>query len=267
MRLDTALVARGLVSGRNKAKQAIEGGAVTVNGHPVRKASFQIDGGDVIDCSARERYVGRGGEKLEHLFACGILNVGGAVCADIGASTGGFTDCLLRHGAAHVYALDVGHGQLDLRLVQDPRVTSLEGTDIRDTEKTAVIPGHSVRVCTVDVSFISITKIFDRIPPLLTGDGEAVCLIKPQFEAGREALSKRGVVTDVSDHIRVLRSLTDFWNRRGWNPRALVPSPILGKEGNAEYLAVLTRSPSVCADIGEAVKQAMSLRGKERPTA
>ena len=243
MRLDAALVARGLCGGRDKAKALIVGGHVTVNGEPVKKPSVQVTAEDAVDCDVRERFVGRGGEKLLKVLSEMPLCVDGFCCADIGASTGGFTDCLLQHGAAKVYAIDVGHDQLAPSLREDARVVCMEGTDVRNRDViTQVIDDHSLDLCTVDVSFISLTAVWDSLTPLVRDGGRIVCLIKPQFEAGRSALSKRGVVRNEKDHVRVLQTLQCFWQERGFGLEYLAESPIPGGEGNIEYVAVVTKT-------------------------
>jgi len=243
MRLDAAMVAKGLCGGRDKAKSLIAGGHVSVNGRTVTKASVSVSAEDVLACNVRERFVGRGGEKLLKVIEQMPLSVKGLCCADIGASTGGFTDCLLQHGASKVYAIDVGHGQLAASLREDARVVCMEGTDVRDADAVGrCIPSGSLDLCTVDVSFISLTAVWDSIVSLLRPDGKVVCLIKPQFEAGRSALSKRGVVKNEKDHIRVLQMLQCFWQERGFGMEYVSESPIRGGEGNVEYVAVLTAS-------------------------
>ncbi len=246
LRLDAALVARGIARGRDKAKALIADGHVTVNGAVAKKASMKIEPSDEIVCGVQERFVGRGGEKLLKVLEQTDLSVDGLCCVDIGASTGGFTDCLLQHGASRVYAVDVGHDQLAQSLREDARVISLEGTDIRnhDTIDQYIVSG-SVDVCTVDVSFISLTSIWDSLTRLLKPSGVAVCLIKPQFEAGRAALSKRGVVKNPKDHVRVLQTLQRFWSEKGYAMSFLSWSPIVGGEGNIEYIAVLTASDAM----------------------
>jgi len=260
MRLDAALVARGMAGGRDKAKQAIIDGAVTVNGRVVTKASVTVLPSDDVVCDRKERFVGRGGEKLLKVLQETSLSADDCCCADIGASTGGFTDCLLQHGARCVYAVDVGHDQLAQSLREDPRVINLENTDIRrreDIEKT--IPNGTVSLCTVDVSFISLTQVFDSLIPLLTEDGRIVCLIKPQFEAGRDALSKRGVVRREKDHVRVLQHVMAYWQQYGFSASYLSWSPICGGDGNIEYIAVLSRTDKgVSVDIARLVKDAFS---------
>ncbi len=243
MRLDAALVVRGLCGGRDKAKALIVGGHVTVNGKTVTKASVTITAEDELACDVRERFVGRGGEKLLKVLEEMPLSVEGFCCADIGASTGGFTDCLLQHGASKVFAVDVGHDQLAAVLREDPRVVCMEGTDVRDREAVGQhIADQSLDICTVDVSFISLTAVWDSIVPLIKPNGQIVCLIKPQFEAGRHALSKRGVVKNEKDHIRVLQTMQCFWQERGYGIQYLAESPIRGGEGNIEYVAVVTKA-------------------------
>lgn len=258
-RLDAEMVCRGLAGGRDAAKRLIQGGFVLVDGYPAQKPSAPVSGDDSIICTFSSPYVGRGGEKLAKVLRECPLSVSGKVCVDVGASTGGFCDCLLQNGAAHIYAVDVGHDQLHPKLRSDGRVTCMEGVDIRDTETiTRVIPPHSADVCTVDVSFISVTKIFDDLPPLLCPSGEVVCLIKPQFEAGRTGISKKGIVKDPKIHSAVLSSLMDFWNRRGWFAQYLDYSPIAGGDGNREYLVVLAQAPARDPDIEGTVGRAMA---------
>ena len=241
--LDAAMVARGIARGRDKAKVLIENGNVTVNGAVVTKPSSKVTDTDEIACNVQERFVGRGGEKLLKVLQETSLCVQGTYCVDIGASTGGFTDCLLQHGASRVFAVDVGHDQLAPSLRADARVVSMEGTDIRDREAVGKhIGDHQIDVCTVDVSFISLTAVWDSITPLLKPQGVVVCLIKPQFEAGRAALSKRGVVKNPKDHLRVLQTLQRFLAEKGYAFSYLSWSPILGGDGNMEYIAVVTAS-------------------------
>ena len=243
MRLDAALVARGICGGRDKAKALIAGGHVTVNGKTVTKASVSVARDDCVVSDVRERFVGRGGEKLLKVIEQMPLCVHNLCCADIGASTGGFTDCLLQHGAKKVYAIDVGHDQLVASLREDVRVVCMEGTDVRNAQAVAeYISQGSLDLCTVDVSFVSLTVVWDSIVSLLHPDGKVVCLIKPQFEAGRSALSKRGVVKNEKDHIHVLQMLQRFWQERGFGIAYLSESPIRGGEGNVEYVAVLTKT-------------------------
>lgn len=240
-RLDAALVRLGFASGREKAKALIAAETVTVNGKTVTKASFSVGETDTVACAAPPpRYVGRGGYKLEKAVALASLSLKGAVAMDIGASTGGFTDCMLQQGAVRVYAVDVGHGQLHPSLREDPRVVCLEGTDCRDTALLLrVIPAHSVTFCSVDVSFISLQAVLPSLCPLLAENAVVVCLIKPQFEAGKAAVGKKGIVKERRDHIRVLGEQLALFTSLNWGLKELTFSPITGGEGNIEYLAVL----------------------------
>ena len=260
MRLDAAMVARGLVGGRDKAKRWIVDGLVSVNGKTVTKPSADVSAEDEIVCGVTERFVGRGGEKLQKVLENTALSVRGLVCADIGASTGGFTDCLLQHGAAKVYAIDVGHGQLAAPLRDDARVINLEGVDVRRRDViTEHIADGEIAVCTVDVSFISLTQIWGSIVPLLAENGVAACLIKPQFEAGRAALSKRGVVQSPKDHVRVLQHMLRFWQEAGFVCSYLSWSPIKGGEGNVEYVAVVSAHGQPCTvDAADLVAEAFA---------
>lgn len=239
-RLDAYLVASGYAGGRDKAKELVASGQVLVNGVSVTKASRRITDGDVVTCSApREKYVGRGGLKLEKAIACASLQLTDAVAMDVGASTGGFTDCMLQAGAAQVFAVDVGHDQLHATLRNDPRVTVLEGTDIRSDRLRETVAAQSVMFCSVDVSFVSLQNVLPAILPYLAADATVVCLIKPQFEAGRAAIGKRGVVRDRGVHRRVLAEQLSLFASLGLTTLWMGHSPITGGEGNIEYLAVL----------------------------
>ncbi len=245
-RLDVYLVSAGYASGREKAKELLAAGYVTVNGQMTDKPSRRVSAADAVVCAApAPRYVGRGGFKLEKALDMISLSLEGAVAMDVGASTGGFTDCMLQHGAAHVYAVDVGHDQLHPRLREERRVTVLEGTDVRSEALAAAVAAASVDVCSVDVSFVSLEVVLPAILPYLKENATLICLIKPQFEAGRGAATKRGVVKDKKVHLRVLSTLLAAFASHGLAPQALSHSPITGGEGNIEYLAVLTRSAAV----------------------
>ena len=240
VRLDAWLVEHGFAGGRDKAKELLAAGTVTVNGKQVTKPAARIADTDVVVCGAdKPRYVGRGGHKLEKAITAAHLSVDGAVAMDVGASTGGFTDCMLQHGAAHVYAVDVGHDQLHPTLRQDSRVTVLEGTDIRSEALATAVAAGSVTFCSVDVSFVSLAHVLPAILPYLAADGVLVCLIKPQFEAGKSDIGKRGVVKDKRVHARVLGEQLALFSRLGLATSWLSHSPITGGEGNIEYLAVL----------------------------
>lgn len=249
-RLDAVLVSRGLVSGREKAKQLIAGGYVQVNGMVVTKPTKTVSDTDEIVCdSSSLKYVGRGGFKLEKAIEIARLTLDGRVAMDVGASTGGFTDCMLQNGAAHVFAIDVGHDQLHPSLRADARVTSLEGTDIRNADKIArYIAPESVDFCSVDVSFISLTQVIPSILPLLRPTAVMVCLIKPQFEVGKADVKKHGVVRDMHAHRRLLEQFLLHFSDWRLSLRQLMVSPITGGEGNVEYLAVLDKKTDSLAN-------------------
>lgn len=248
MRLDAFLVAQGWVSGREKAKELIAAGAVTVNGQPVYKAAKTVCVTDKVLCDTSSvRFVGRGGLKLEKALQISGLDVDGMTALDVGASTGGFTDCLLQAGVNHVYAVDVGSDQLHSSLRADTRVTVLENTDIRSDAAKAAIPPQSIDVCAVDVSFISLQQVLPSVVPFLKPQATVLALIKPQFEAGRAAVGKRGVVRDKKVHAAVLQSLCDFSCTKGFSVQALTHSPITGGEGNIEFLIILVYSNTKAA--------------------
>lgn len=257
MRLDALLVAKGYVSGREKAKELIENGAVAVNGKAVTKASQKVAIESELVCDTSSvRFVGRGGFKLEKALSVSGLDVRGAVAMDVGASTGGFTDCLLQAGAEKVYAIDVGTDQLHHSLREDTRVVVLEGTDVRSNALRDVIPESSVDVCAVDVSFISLTQVLPATVPFLKDGATVLCLIKPQFEAGKSAVGKKGVVRDAKVHRRVLESLCVFFNENHFSVKTLDFSPITGGEGNIEFLAELVYSNTKpCAPLPLSVRE------------
>ncbi len=263
-RLDTYLVRMGYAGGREKAKELLAAGYVTVNGKPADKASRRVGDADLVECTApKPRYVGRGGYKLEKAVTAAGLTLTGLIAMDVGASTGGFTDCMLQQGAARVYAVDVGHEQLHESLRKDPRVTVLEGTDVRSESLAAVVPAASVPFCTVDVSFVSLQHILPSVLPFLTADATLVCLLKPQFEAGKAAVGKRGVVKDKRAHRQVLDSLLLLFSRLSLAVDLLTYSPITGGEGNIEYLAVLRRSAgtAVVPNTAQIVEEAFAALG------
>ena len=267
MRLDVWLVQHGYAGGREKAKELIAADYVTVDGRPIKKASFSVAPAMTVVCTApAPKYVGRGGYKLEKALALDGVSVDGAMCMDVGASTGGFTDCMLQRGAAHVYAVDVGHDQLHPTLRADARVTVLEGTDIRGELLRAAIPVGSVTFCSVDVSFVSLSHVLPSVLPYLAADATLVCLIKPQFEAGAADVGKRGVVKDRRAHIRVLGQMLALFDGLHLTLTHLTFSPITGGEGNIEYLAVLggSAAPTV-TDVASVVDEAHAgVKGKEK---
>lgn len=239
-RLDAELVARGIARSRERAKEMIKSGAVSVNGVTAKKPSDEVSAADGICSSEQERYVGRGALKLEKAAAEFGLDFTGLVCMDIGASTGGFTEFMLDHGAAKVFAVDVGHDQLADSLRCDERVVNMEGTDIR-TITPEDIGGCADFIC-ADVSFISLTKIISGLSTLLKENGRAAVLIKPQFEAGKQDIGKRGVVKDRRVHIRVLSELDEAFRMSGLVPVSYTFSPVKGGSGNIEYLAELRKT-------------------------
>jgi 23S rRNA (cytidine1920-2'-O)/16S rRNA (cytidine1409-2'-O)-methyltransferase len=243
-RLDQALVERGLCESREKARRAIMAGAVRVNRRPARKPGDSVQASDDILLDAGEKYVSRGGSKLEHALRHFQLTVTGSTALDLGASTGGFTDCLLQHGAAKVYAVDVGHGQLAWKLRQDPRVVVMEKTNARAlTPARFPQPFEPVDFIVIDCSFISLRKILPPAIALLRPSGSIVALVKPQFEAGKaEADKGAGVITDPAIHARVLAEMEAFVRFQPplrW--RAATPSPLLGPAGNKEFLVLIEK--------------------------
>ncbi len=243
-RLDQALVERGLCESRERAKRAILAGQVRVNAQPARKPSDSVNHGDALTLDAPEKFVSRGGHKLEHALEHFQINVAGLIALDLGASTGGFTDCLLQRGAAKVFAVDVGRGQLAWKLRQDPRVVVMEKTNARLlTAAQFPQPFAPADLAVIDCSFISLKKILPPAVPLLKPDGRIIALVKPQFEAGKaEADKGRGVITDPAIHGRVLNELREFVSEQaGLCWRNVVESPLLGPAGNKEFLALIEK--------------------------
>ncbi len=235
-RLDILLVKLGLAQSREKAKALIMAGDVFVDGQREDKAGTLFDGtrARIEVRSAGLKYVSRGGLKLEKAMECFQIRLNGRICMDIGASTGGFTDCMLQNGAKKVYSVDVGHGQLAWKLRNDERVVCMEKTNFRYMKPEDI--ADLLDFASVDVSFISLTKILLPARNLLCPGGEMVCLIKPQFEAGREKVGKKGVVRDPSVHREVIRKVMDFADLMGFSILGLTWSPVKGPEGNIEYL-------------------------------
>jgi len=236
-RLDEALVARGLAESRSQARALVMAGAVRVGGRVVDKPGMPLPEG-LLEVTGGGRFVSRGGEKLQRALDRFLVAPTGWVCADLGASTGGFTDCLLQAGAARVYAVDVGRGQIHWRLRQDPRVVTIERQNARYLES---LP-EPVALVVVDVSFISLALIFPTMRRLLAPAGQALTLVKPQFEAGRGAVGKGGVVRDPATHRSVLHQFLVDARREGFGTRGLIPSPLRGPAGNVEFLAHLQLS-------------------------
>lgn len=236
MRADVYLAEKGLCESRSRAKGYIESGMLYVNGVNVKKCSFDVTENDEVELRGEVLpFVSRGGLKLLGAIKAFSLDVNGLTCVDIGASTGGFTDCLLQHGAKKVYAVDCGRDQLHHSLIADPRVKSIENFNARElTDKTL---GEKCDLAVMDVSFISQTLLHEAVSSVLKDGGTFISLIKPQFEAGRSALSKGGIVKDQRTHISVIRSVTRSANAFGLALTDLIPSPIEGGDGNREYLA------------------------------
>lgn len=245
-RLDVLLVKRNLASSREKAKAVIMSGNVYVEGQKEDKPGTAFPEEVQIEVRGNTLpYVSRGGLKLEKALKNFAVSVEGKVCTDVGSSTGGFTDCMLQNGAKKVYAIDVGRGQLDWKLRQDERVVCMEKTNIRYVTPEDI--GEPVDFSSIDVSFISLTKVLPPIRDYLTGEGEIVALIKPQFEAGREKVGKKGVVREKGTHLEVIRKVADFALSVGFDVLELEFSPIRGPEGNIEYLIHLKK----CAGDGK----------------
>jgi 23S rRNA (cytidine1920-2'-O)/16S rRNA (cytidine1409-2'-O)-methyltransferase len=246
-RLDQVLVDRGLCESRAKAQRLIMAGQVRINGHPAKKASDPVREGDAVELLSGDRYVSRGGHKLEHALVHFTIPVVGVTALDLGASTGGFTDCLLQHGASRVVAVDVGHGQLAWKLRQDPRVVVMERTNARHLTVESFAAGLApFDLIVADCSFISLRHILPPAAALLRPGGRLVPLIKPQFEAGKAEVDKgEGVITDPAIHARVLEELEAFVRAGGFGLAWLgvTPSPLLGPAGNREFLGLLERLP------------------------
>ena len=235
-RLDCAVFEAGFVESRERAKTAIMAGIVFVNGQREDKPGTMIKADAKIELRGETlRYVSRGGLKLEKAMQCFPIDLTDCVCVDIGASTGGFTDCMLQNGAKLVYAVDVGYGQLAWKLRTDPRVVNLERTHICKVTENEI--DQPIDFCSIDVSFISLTRVLPVAKRLLHDNGSLVCLIKPQFEAGREKVGKKGVVRDPAVHREVIEKIVTFLGENGFSVCGLDFSPVKGPEGNIEYLA------------------------------
>ncbi len=240
-RLDSAVFEQGFCESREKAKTLIMAGVVYVNNQKADKAGMTVKADDVIEVRSNPlKYVSRGGLKLEKAISSFDLKLDGYICADIGASTGGFSDCMLQNGAKKVYAIDVGYGQLAWKLRTDERVVNLERTNFRYVTKEQV--PDELDFASVDVSFISLSLIVPVMKTLLSEEGRAVCLIKPQFEAGKENVGKKGVVRDKKIHIETVQKIIDMVLFNGFSVLGLDFSPIKGPEGNIEYLIYIQKS-------------------------
>lgn len=231
------MVERGLAESRERAQELIRAGEVLIHGRVMDKASAQVDSAVDIIIRAPLPYVSRGGYKLAGALDTFGLDPNGWVCADLGASTGGFTDVLLQRRAARVYAIDVGYGQLAWKLRQDPRVVIMERVNVRFIER---LP-ETVDLVVIDVSFISLELVFEPARSMLKLDGQIIALIKPQFEAGREQVGRGGIVRDPQVHVEVIEKITRAAERMGLERAGLIPSPIQGTEGNTEFLIHLRR--------------------------
>ena len=241
-RLDMLLVKRNLVPSREKAKAIIMSGIVYVNGQKEDKAGTMFEDTALIEVRGSTlKYVSRGGLKLEKAMTHFGICLEGKICMDVGASTGVFTDCMLQNGAIKVYAVDVGHGQLDWKLRNDERVICMEKTNIRYVKGEDV--ADKIQFASIDVSFISLSKVLEPVKELLTDDAQVVCLIKPQFEAGREKVGKKGVVREKDTHLEVIEKVMVFAQSIDFGIQNLEFSPIKGPEGNIEYLLHLQNHP------------------------
>lgn len=238
VRLDTALVERNLAKSRERAKEIIKNNGVTVNGRVVSKPGFNVQETDTLEIIGQQlKYVSRGGLKLEKAVESFNLDFNDRICIDLGASTGGFVDCMLQNGAKKVYAVDVGHDQLDISLVQNPKVVNIEGVNVKDFSSDYV--AGKVDCVTADLSFISVKKSLPVIKSVLKENAIAVILIKPQFEVGKSKIGKGGIVKDKSTHIELLTEIIPYIESCGISVDGLVCSGIKGGDGNIEYLALL----------------------------
>ena len=258
-RLDIMLVSLGIFKSRETAKRAILASSVKVNGKIQEKPAYSVTESDMIEYVGEpQAYVSRGGLKLKRAIDYFGLSLKGYTCLDAGASTGGFTDCMLQEGAREVYAVEGGRGQLDASLINHPAVHSYEKTDVRAMPRE--ITDVSFDFLASDLSFISLTMVMPYLFPLLKEDGKGVLLVKPEFEAGREAIGKNGVVKNPRDHVRVLNHILSEVRKLNVFPAGLTYSPIKGGSGNIEYLLYLTKRPiDYYPDVKEIVDQAFSI--------
>jgi 23S rRNA (cytidine1920-2'-O)/16S rRNA (cytidine1409-2'-O)-methyltransferase len=247
MRLDRLLVEKGLVESREKAARVIMAGEVLVDGQRLDKASALVSTETELEIKGRSPYISRGGEKLAHALDQFGTNVKTRICVDIGASTGGFTDCLLQRGASMVYAVDVGTGQLDDKLRKDPRVIVMEHTNARTLDPRLF--GDAPTLAVVDVAFISLEKVLPAIFGVLAPRGEVITLVKPQFEAGREHVGKGGVVRDPAQHRAVVQRLARYAVLRGWHVLGVTASPLRGAKGNREFFLHLSMHGRTAANL------------------
>ena len=262
-RLDVLLVKRGLAPSREKAKAIIMSGIVFVDNEREDKAGTTFDEKVNIEVRGKTlKYVSRGGLKLEKAMDVFGVKIEGKTCMDVGASTGGFTDCMLQNGAVKVYSVDVGHGQLAWKLVQDDRVICMDRTNIRYVTPDQI--DDVLDFASIDVSFISLTKVLLPVKNLLKENGQIVCLIKPQFEAGRDRVGKKGVVRDINVHKEVIEEVISFTKEIGFKVLGLDYSPIKGPEGNIEYLMFIGKTgDNADININEIVENSHSLNNLE----
>lgn len=248
MRIDCYLVENKIVKSRERAKEHIKNGDVLINGKVVLKPSVEVTIDDNVEFHGDVlKYVGRGGLKLEKAIKVFNVDLNGKICMDIGASTGGFTDCMLQNGAEYVYAVDVGHDQLDKKLCTDNRVYNMEKTNFTELFAENFDPYPSF--FSVDVSFVSLKKIIPKLSELMREGSSAVVLIKPQFEAGKSDIGKNGIVKDKKVHLRVLNELTAFFSGSGLAVKSLDFSPISGGDGNIEYISYIVRDVGIPSTI------------------
>jgi len=247
VRIDRLLVERGLVESREQAARLILAGEVFVDGKRVDKAGALVGGEASVELQGRAPFVSRGGEKLVHALDAFQMKVAGRVCLDVGASTGGFTDCLLQRGAARVYAVDVGVGQLDARLRKDPRVIVMEKSNARALDPR--IFGEQPTLAVIDVSFISLEKVLPSVFGVLAPRGEVIALVKPQFEVGREAVGKGGVVREPALHRQAVARLARYAVLRGWHVLGVTASPLRGPKGNREFFLYCSSHGRTASDL------------------
>ena len=239
-RLDILTVEQGLFSSREKAKTSIMAGLVSVDGQMIDKPGTKVS--ETAKISVREDlcpYVSRGGLKLEKALKSFDFDLKGVNAVDIGASTGGFTDCMLQNGASHVYCIDVGYGQLDWKLRNDPRITNMEKCNVRYLDTDLI--DREIGFISIDVSFISLKLVFPVAAKLLSEEGSLVCLVKPQFEAGREQVGKKGIVRDPAVHMEVIENVIAYGEENGLYAHGLTFSPVTGTKGNIEYLLFMKK--------------------------
>ena len=255
VRIDRLLVDKGLVESREKAARHLLAGDVFVDGERVDKAGALVAPGAGIELRGRTPYVSRGGEKLVHALGHFQIKVPGRVCMDVGASTGGFTDCLLQRGAARVYAVDVGTGQLDARLRKDQRVVVMEHTNARALDPR--IFGDQPTLAVIDVSFISLEKILPAVFGVLASRGEVIALVKPQFEVGREHVGKGGVVREPAQHRAAVQRLARYAVLRGWHVLGVTASPLRGPKGNHEFFLHFSTHGRTASDLESMISRSV----------